>query len=308
MTSVGNHSESLAIQNTRVPFLFFWESGQMDLESAQVDSGVGYWFVQCNGQPEHRAQRVVSQRLMQGQESFLPPVTFYWGISQRKLLQWPGLLPHLLGQDHCDFSSCICSTGIYRERGMEILEYAWKPFSWLDTQLSDSYIPAFTDFGNKSEGVGMRRIVSCHQNEGRSSQGCRTITVIEQEELWGWHRTIWAGLYSLHRFPGAAPPPACANNPAKQLVSAVVEAVHLITQAMLISLSILQVVARLILESHHVPVKKRKERSNTYKISKCCAVLYLFSSLKISSVYTNLWVCLWWWDDIWTKQGTAEIE
>lgn len=153
----------------------------------------------------------------------------------------------------------------------------------------------------------MRQIVSCHQNEGRSSQGsCKTITMIEQEELWGWHRAIWAGLYSLHRFPGAAPLPACTNNPAKQLVSPVVEAVHLIIQAMLISLAILQVVARLILESHHVPVKKRKERSNTYKISKCYAVLYLFSSLKISSVYTNL--CLWWWDDIWTKQRTAEIE
>lgn len=119
---VGNYSLGPAIQNTLVPFLFFWESRQTDLESPQVVSGVAYCFVQRNGKSRHRTLREVSQRLMREPEWFLLPVTLYWGISQRNLLQWSDLLPHLLGWDHCDFSSCICSTRIYGERGMQILE------------------------------------------------------------------------------------------------------------------------------------------------------------------------------------------
>lgn len=54
-------------------------------------------------------------------------------------------------------------------------------------------------------------------------------------------------------------PFARANNPAKQLVSPVVEVVHLLIQAMLITLAILQIVVRLLSESHYAPVKNRRE-------------------------------------------------
>lgn len=54
------------------------------------------------------------------------------------------------------------------------------------------------------------------------------------------------------------------------------EVAHLIIQAMLISLAVLQIVVSLLLESHYVPAKNRKKRSNTHTKLHNCMLSFIY--------------------------------
>lgn len=249
----------------------------MDLESSQVVLGIAYYFVQwwiwaqdtVGDLPEACAKTgvVFTAYGRPSTEAFLRETCDLICF----LTFWNG--------SWSDFSSCILCTWICSERVMEILEWARKWFSWLNNYVPDSYIPAFTD----------SRILFCgcwHEVDGEllSKGACKEPGLLEncpgtrarrvgkmmQNDVSWLVQSAQISRCSMSPF-------AWTNSPTKQLMSPVVEVVHSFTQAMLISLVILQTVAGLLLETHNVPVKNRKKNSYTHTKLHNCILSFIYS-------------------------------